>query len=333
MRGLGDFMVLITGGAGYIGSLLTYNLLASSYKVRVFDNLMYGGESLLGAYHNPNFEFIKGDIRNKLEVENAIKGCEVVVHLAAIVGYPVCKANPDAAIAINREATKQLVDICQNHIISRFVFASTYSNYGRSEDEKPVTEASPLLPQSLYAETKIDAEKYILSKASNGFPAVVLRFATVFGVSPRTRFDLMVNQFTAEAVIKKKLVVYQPEFQRSFVHVQDVTRAIQLALELPGEKVAGEIFNVGGDLLNYTKRELANLVQKIVGGVQLEFIEAGYDGDMRSISVSYNKIKNQLGFRTTKEIDDGIVEVKNAIDQGVIADPFSPKYREKPGES
>lgn len=324
-------MLLITGGAGYIGSLLTYNLLAGGYRVRVFDNLMYGGESLLGAYHNPNFEFVKGDIRDRLEVEKAVEGCEAVVHLAAIVGYPVCKANPDAAIMINRDATKQLVDICQNNTISRFIFASTYSNYGRSQDGKPVTEASPLFPQSLYAETKIDAEKYILSKSSNDFPAVILRFATVFGISPRTRFDLMVNQFTAEAVIKKKLVIYQPEFQRSFVHVQDVTRAIQLALKLPGERVVGEVFNVGGDSLNYTKGELASLVQKIIGDVQVKFIEAEYDGDMRSMSVSYNKIE-QLGYRTTKAMDDGIIEVKNAIEQGIIADPFSPKYREKPGD-
>lgn len=324
-------MLLITGGAGYIGSLLTYNLLAGGYRVRVFDNLMYGGESLLGAYHNPNFEFVKGDIRDRLEVEKAVEGCEAVVHLAAIVGYPVCKANPDAAIMINRDATKQLVDICQNNTISRFIFASTYSNYGRSQDGKPVTEASPLFPQSLYAETKIDAEKYILSKSSNDFPAVILRFATVFGISPRTRFDLMVNQFAAEAVIKKKLVIYQPEFQRSFVHVQDVTRAIQLALKLPGERVVGEVFNVGGDSLNYTKGELASLVQKIIGDVQVKFIEAEYDGDMRSMSVSYNKIE-QLGYRTTKAMDDGIIEVKNAIEQGIIADPFSPKYREKPGD-
>lgn len=324
--------VLVTGGAGYIGSLLTYNLLDGGHQVRVFDSLMYGGESLLGAYHNPSFEFIRGDIRDRLAVEKAVEGCETVVHLAAIVGYPVCKANPDAAVAINRDATEQLVDICWNNTISRFIFASTYSNYGRSQDGEPVTETSPLFPQSLYAETKIDAEKHILSKASDAFPAVILRFATVFGISPRTRFDLMVNQFTAEAVIKKKLVIYQPEFQRSFVHVQDVTGAIRLALKSPAEKVVGEIFNVGGDSLNYTKGELASLVQKIVGDVEVEFIEAEYDGDMRSMSVSYDKISDQLGFRTTREMDDGIAEVKNTIDQGIIADPFSPKYREKPGE-
>lgn len=324
--------VLVTGGAGYIGSLLTYNLLDDGHQVRVFDSLMYGGESLLGAYYNPDFELIRGDIRDRLAVEKAVEGCEAVVHLAAIVGYPVCKANPDAAVAINTDATEQLVDICRNNTISRFIFASTYSNYGRSQDGEPVTETSPLFPQSLYAETKIDAEKHILSKTNGGFPAVVLRFATVFGISPRTRFDLMVNQFTAEAMIKKKLVIYQPEFQRSFVHVQDVVGAIRLALKSPAEKVVGEIFNVGGDSLNYTKGELASLVQKIVGDVEVEFIEAEYDGDMRSMSVSYDKISDQLGFRTTREMDDGIAEVKNTIDQGIIADPFSPKYREKPGE-
>jgi len=324
--------VLITGGAGYIGSLLTYSLLDDGYQVRVFDSLMYGGESLLGAYHNPDFEFIRGDIRDRLAVEKATEGCEAVVHLAAIVGYPVCKANPDAAVVINRDATKQLVDICRNNTISRFIFASTYSNYGRSQDGKPVTETSPLFPQSLYAETKIDAEEYILSKASEGFPAVILRFATVFGISPRPRFDLMVNQFTAEALIKKRLVIYQPEFQRSFIHVQDIARAVQLILKSPAEKVSGEIFNVGGDSLNYTKGKLASLVQKIVGDVQLEFIEAEYDGDMRSMSVSYDKISDHLGFRTTREVNYGIVEVRDTIDQGIIADPFSPKYREKPGE-
>ncbi len=325
-------MILVTGGAGYIGSLLVHDLLTDGHAVRVFDSLMYGGNSLLGVYNNPGFEFIRGDIRDKPALEKAVEGCEIVVHLAAIVGYPVCKANPEAAIAVNRDATKQLVDICQDNAISRFVFASTYSNYGKGQNGDPVTETSPLFPQSLYAETKIDAEKYILSKTGDGFPAVILRFATVFGLSPRPRFDLMVNQFTAEAVKMGKLVIYQPEFRRSFVHVQDITRAIRLAIESPSEKVVGEIFNVGGDSLNCTKGELANLVQTIVDDVEVEFVDAKYDGDMRSISVSYDKIRDQLDFRTSMSIDDGIGEIKGAIEQGIIADPFSPVYREKPGE-
>ncbi len=335
---------LITGGAGYIGSLLTGLLLHRGWSVTVLDDLLFGGESLLGYWHHPCFWFIKGDVcdpamlRRALAAEGgpaAIRETrndgrpEAVVHLAAIVGFPACQAvGREVAWRYNVEATQRVFEEAEAAGVERFVLASTYSNYGLSEDGRPVMEDSPLRPQSLYAETKIAAEQYLLEhgKGSRCAP-LIYRFATLFGVSPRTRFDLIVNQFVLEAITKRKLVIYQRGYARSFVHVRDVCEAICLALELPRERLRCQVFNVGSDAGNYTKDEIGTLVSRHVRGTEVEYKDLTFGGDMRDIRVSFDKIRRDLGYEATIGLGDGICEVRDAIMNGLIREPSDGRYR------
>jgi len=206
--------------------------------------------------------------------------------------------------------------------------ASTYSNYGLSADGRPVDEGSPLNPQSLYAETKIAAEQLLLERALTArCSPVLLRFATLFGVSPRTRFDLIVNQFVLEALTRRRLVIYQKGYARSFLHVADVCRAIAIALEAPRASVHGEVFNVGGDALNHTKVEIVDLVRRHVPGTEVEVKDLTFGGDMRDIRVSFEKIRRVLGFEPTIGVEDGIVEVRDALADGLIRDAGGERYR------
>jgi len=280
--------VLITGGAGYIGSLLTGVLLNRGYSVTVVDDLLFGGESLLGYWHHPNFRFIKGDVcdsgvlRSTLNVQRATS-IDAVVHLAAIVGFPACQAvGKQVAWRYNVEAAQHVFEAADAAGVKRFVLSSTYSNYGVGENGQPVTEESPLYPQSLYAETKIAAEEYLLRQAERSTCApLVFRFATLFGISPRTRFDLIVNQFVLEALTKRELVIYQRGYSRSFVHVRDVVDGIILGLSAPEEKIRGEVYNLGSDDGNYTKDEIVALVQKHVDGLKVTHKDLSFGGEKR----------------------------------------------------
>ncbi len=221
---MNDQHILITGGAGYIGSLLTSELLRADCSVTVVDSLLFGGESLAPFFHHPNFHFVKADVTEPRAVREAVKGewqkPDALVHLAAIVGFPACQAvGQQVAWKYNVEAVKTVFDQAADLEVGRFVFASTYSNYGLSPDGKPVTEESPLNPQSLYAETKIAAEEYLLEQKNAACAPLVFRFATLYGISPRTRFDLIVNQFVLEAFTRRELIIYQRGYSRSFVHV------------------------------------------------------------------------------------------------------------------
>src|ERR1700730_16020968 len=210
----------------------------------------------------------------------------------------------------------------------RFIFSSTYSNYGLTTDGKAVTEDSPLYPQSLYAETKIAAEQYLLDQAKTSQCApLIFRFATLFGVSPRTRFDLIVNQFVLEAMTHRELIIYQRGYSRSFVHVRDVVEGIGLALSAPTEKIRGQIFNLGSDSGNYTKDEIVALVQKHVEGLKITHKDLSFGGDMRDITVSFAKIKRELGFEPGMTVEEGIVEVRDALQLGLIKDAADSRYR------
>jgi nucleoside-diphosphate-sugar epimerase len=250
--------VVVTGGAGYIGSLLTGLLLYRDAHVTAVDALLFGGESLLPYWHHPGFRFVKADLTDPGALDPSIwRGADAVVHLAAIVGFPACQAvGRHVAWRYNVDATRRVFEAAEAAGVKRFVFASTYSNYGLSPNGEPVTEESPLTPQSLYAETKIAAEQYLLSTGGAACAPVVYRFATLFGVSPRTRFDLIVNQFVLEALTKRRLIIYQRAHARSFVHVRDVCQAICVALEAPLSTVRSQVFNVGSDAGNYTKDEV-----------------------------------------------------------------------------
>lgn len=323
--------ILITGGAGYIGSLLTGVLLNQGYRVDVVDDLLFGGESLLGYYHHPCFKFIKGDICEPATLAQVFSDgqFDAVVHLAAIVGFPACQAvGSQVAFRFNVEATKRVFDAAESSGVRRFIFASTYSNYGLAKDGQPVTEDAPLYPQSLYAETKIAAEQFLLNRASDSACAPsIFRFATLFGLSPRTRFDLIVNQFVLEALTKRELIIYQRGYSRSFVHVRDVAEAICIALVSPTEKMRGEVYNLGSDAGNYTKDEIIALVQKHVPGLQVKYKDLSFGGDMRDITVSFGKIRTVLGFLPRFSVEQGIIEIRDALSWGLIKDATDSRYR------
>ena len=327
-----DHHVLITGGAGYIGSLLTSELLRANYRVTVLDSLLFGGEAIVPFLHHPNFHFIKADVTEPRAIRDAVKRDwqtpNAVVHLAAIVGFPACQAvGKQVSWKYNFDSTKIVFEQAADLGVERFVFASTYSNYGLSEDGKPVTEESPLNPQSLYAETKIASEEYLLSQKDAACAPLVFRFATLYGLSPRTRFDLIVNQFVLEAFTKRELIIYQRGYSRSFVHIRDVVRGVIMGLEAEQSKIRGQVFNLGTENGNYTKNEIVNLVLKRMPEVVVQYKDMSFGGDMRDITVSFEKIKRVLGFNTTLIVDDGVREVLFALKTGLIKNPTDDKYR------
>jgi nucleoside-diphosphate-sugar epimerase len=329
---MSDRHVLITGGAGYIGSFLTSELLRANYRVTVLDSLLFGGESLISFLHHPNFHFIKVDVTDPRAIKDSLKDNwqkpDAVVHLAAIVGFPACQAvGRQVAWRYNVEATEKAFEQAIDLGVERFVFASTYSNYGLSPDGRPVTEESPLNPQSIYAETKIAAEQFLLGQREASCAPLLFRFATLYGMSPRTRFDLIVNQFVLEAFTKRSLIIYQRGYSRSFVHIQDVVRGVIMGLEAERSKISGEVFNLGTDNGNYSKDDIVRLVLKRMPETVVEYKDLTFGGDMRDITVSFAKIKRVLGFETKLDVDDGIRDLLFALKSGIIKNPTDEKYR------
>lgn len=319
--------VAITGGAGYVGSTLAPLLLAAGHKVRVFDRLAYGGESLLGVWANPNFEFVHGDIRDSQKRREIVADCDAVVHLAAIVGDPACAREPELAKAINLEASMALIDDSRKAGVQRFVFASTCSNYGKMTDPtKFVDEESELRPVSLYAETKVAVEKALLQSAgADNWCPTPLRFATVFGVSPRMRFDLTINEFTMEMLTKKHLIVFGEQFWRPYVHVFDAARGIALILSSAPKAVAGRVFNVGSTDQNLQKQQIVELIQPLVPDAKVEFVHK--NEDPRDYRVSFNRILGELGYKPTRSVAEGIAEVAKLVRVGAISNLADSRYR------
>jgi nucleoside-diphosphate-sugar epimerase len=333
-----DKHILITGGAGYIGSLLTSELLRDGHRVTVIDSLLFGGEALVPLLHHPNFHFVKADVTEPRAVKDGLRSevyageawpkPDAIVHLAAIVGFPACQAvGRQVAWRYNVDATKQVFEQACDLEVERFIFSSTYSNYGLMSDGRPVTEESSLNPQSLYAETKIAAEQYLLTQTSASTSPVLFRLATLYGISPRTRFDLIVNQFVLDAYTKRHLLIYQRSYSRSFVHVRDVVRGIMLGLGAPAEKVRGQVYNLGAENGNYTKDQIVNLVLKRMPETMVEYRDLTFGGDMRDITVSFAKIKRELGFETTLDVDDGIRDLLFTLKTGLIHNPMDERYR------
>jgi nucleoside-diphosphate-sugar epimerase len=319
--------VIITGGAGYLGSVLTTLLLAEGHQVRVLDSLAHGGESLLGAWCHPGFEFVRGDIRDRATVKAAVSGRDAVVHLAAIVGDPACGRNPDLARTVNLDASLQLIEESKQAGVARFVFASTCSNYGRMKDaDRYVDEESELRPVSLYAETKVAVEMALLkSGLSDGWSPTPLRFATIYGVSPRMRFDLTVNEFTLEMLTRKHLKVFGEQFWRPYVHVRDAARAIAMVLQSPTAKVAGRVFNVGATDQNFQKQQLVELIQPYAPDAVVEFVPK--TEDPRDYRVSFSRIAGELGFETSRSVPQGIAEVARLVSERVIGEFDHSRYR------
>lgn len=317
-----DKFVLVTGGAGYVGAVLVGELLEQGHKVRVLDNFIYGMEPLSGMTDNRNLEVVVGDIRKIDDIKKALKDdVWAVVHLAAVVGDPACSIQADTAVETNLLSTIRLAQMCKD--VERFIFPSTCSVYGAS-DANISDENSKTNPVSLYAKTKLQAEKALLSLRDKYPVPVILRLATLFGLSPRMRFDLVVNFFVKKALKDKEFKVFGGEQWRPFVHVSDVANAIQLALNAPIDKVDGKIFNVGFTEENYQIKDIAGLVKKHIPEVAVQHVKE--ITDRRSYHVSFEKIKRVLELKSSKTIEDGILEIKAAIESDKIPNPDDPRY-------
>jgi nucleoside-diphosphate-sugar epimerase len=294
--------VLITGGAGYLGSTLAEYLLINGYEVTVLDNLMYKQLSVLHLFKRDKFKFIKGDVRNTSKLQRLVSEHDVIIPLAAIVGMPACRDNPQLAIDVNYLHIKAIVDVLRDD--QKLIIPNTNSQYGSSPDI--ITEESPFKPLSLYAETKCNAEAYVLNNG-NG---VVLRLATVFGVSPRMRQDLLVNDFTYKAVTDGYLVLFEAHFKRNYIHVQDIARTFQFMIE-NYEQTRGQVYNVGLSSANLSKLELAETIKKYVPKLVINQDEFNKDFDQRNYIVSNEKLES-LGWSPKYDIDYGVKQLIEA---------------------
>jgi len=318
--------ILVSGGAGYIGSVLVNLLLKQDYHVRVIDNLLFGGEAIVYFVSNPEFEFIRGDITNKADVTRALEGIDGVVHLAAIVGDPACAKQPDLARKTNLDGSKLFYRLANEAGAKRFIFASTCSNYGKMDGQEYVSETSTLAPVSLYAETKVAVEKFLLGQdTSNTCKPTSLRFSTVYGLSRRPRFDLTVNEFTKELSLGRELKVFGEQFWRPYCHVVDLSRSVITALEAPEDKVAFEVFNVGDTRENYQKQMIVDEILKVIPDAHVTYVKK--DEDPRDYRVSFEKIKEQLGYLITKTVPDGIREIHKVVQDGFFKNVDDPKYK------
>ena len=319
--------ILVTGGAGYVGAVVVEELLDRGHSVRVLDALLHGSvPSLLPVWGNPRFEFVRGDVRDGSARRQALEGVDRVLHLAAIVGDPACAREPERAREVNHGATTGLLDAAEAAGVERLVFASTCSNYGKMADSDVLaTEDFELRPVSLYAETKVAAELDVLGRSNNGLPTCCLRLATVHGASPRMRFDLTVNEFTREVALGKELVVFGEQFWRPYVHVRDAARAACLVLSAPLDQIRGEVFNVGSTDENYRKLDIVELLKARDPAAKISFVHK--DEDPRDYRVSFEKVKERLGFETERTVDDGIGEVMTLVKSGFLVDPYAPIYQ------
>jgi nucleoside-diphosphate-sugar epimerase len=314
--------VLVVGGAGYIGSVLVRKLLERGWRVRVLDRLLYGEESLSELYGREGFELLEGDFRNVEAVVRAVQGMGSIIHLGAVVGDPACALNGDFTFEVNLAATRMIAEAGKGYGIRRFLFASSCSVYGARDET--LDERSSLAPLSLYASTKIESERLLLSLVSASFSPVLLRFATVCGLSPRPRFDLVVNLLAAQAAREGKITIYGGQQWRPFVHVEDVALALIRGLEAPLELVSGEIFNVGSEKGNLRLIELGELIGKVVPGVEVSVRESAEDP--RNYRVSFEKMEHVLGFAASKSVEDAVQEIVQAVSSGQITDYRRPQY-------
>lgn len=290
--------VLVTGGAGFIGTTVVPLLLEKGYLVTVYDLFKYGASPLLFISNHPNLKLVKGDICDKELLQTCMEPVDAVIHLAAIVGYPACDANQDEARRTNVTGTKVLRSVLKPH--QKIVYASTGSCYGAIEET--CTEETPISPISLYGETKAKGEEIVLDA-----DGVVLRLATLFGLSPRPRFDLLINELTKVAMKSKHLSVYEPNFRRTFLHVRDAARAFIFALE-NYNAMSGNVFNVGDESMNMTKAEAVYKIQEQLPLTRITLSDDGEDKDKRDYHVSYSKI-SKLGFGSSINLNQGIDEL------------------------
>src|SRR3990167_1570281 len=295
--------VLITGGAGYIGSILCEHLLAAGHHVTVLDNLRYGPGNLKHLCANPHFEFHMGDARDFRHVVPLLKRADVIIPLAALVGAPACEQERRLAWETNHDA---VVALANDSMASQLIiYPNTYSGYGVSSTDAPCTEDAPLIPISTYGKSKCAAEKFLLDAHADH--AIVFRLATVFGMSPRMRTDLLVNHFVHKAVTDGYITIYEPHFKRNYVHVRDVAAGFICAIE-NAEAMMGRAYNLGLDAANLSKMELADAIKAQLPGFHIHYAETGKDPDQRNYVVSNQRLRD-AGFEAQRGIEAGIAEL------------------------
>lgn len=293
--------VLVTGGAGYLGSVLCEHLLDAGYQVTVLDNLMYEQRSLFHLCANPRFEFVFGGVQDERLMRRLVKGADVVIPLAAVVGAPACDRDPWLAQSVNLEAIRLLNRLRSAEQV--VIFPTTNSGYGTKSDDTYCTEETPLEPVSLYGRTKVQAESELLQTPN----VISLRLATVFGMSPRMRLDLLVNYFVYAAVTDSYLVIFDKDFRRNYVHIRDVADCFVHCIE-HADRMVGRPYNVGLDAANLSKEELALKIKEHVPNLDIHFSEIGSDPDKRDYIVSNQQLRD-VGFEARRSLGEGIKEL------------------------
>jgi nucleoside-diphosphate-sugar epimerase len=319
-------IVTITGGAGYIGAWTARELLAAGHEVRVLDVLLHADqEEVAEGLEELGVRLVRSDIRDADARREAFEGADAVVHLAAIVGDPACAKDPELSAEVNVEGSRSVVSDAREYGVGRLVFASTCSNYGRMTDPTvPIDEEGELAPVSLYAEQKVGIERALLDNDFGDLNPTCLRFATVYGAAPRMRFDLTVNEFARDLWAGRTLEVFGEKFWRPYVHVRDAARGIALVLETPVEQVGGQVYNVGHSDENYRKLDLVEIITGQLGRGDVEFVHR--DEDPRDYKVSFEKVKEQLGYVPQMTVPDGIAEVIEALEHERFGDPFRQRF-------
>lgn len=317
--------IIVVGGAGYLGGILCSLLLSQNHQVIVYDKLFFGDAALKPLYKHPNFKFISGDIRDIQAVHQALKGQEAVVLLAALVGEPACNRDPDKTVAINYLATTNLMKAALYHEVPRIVFTSTDSCYGAQEGVL-LNEESPLEPISLYAELKVRAEEdFLRLYQDSNLCSTILRLATLYGLAPRMRFDLVINLLTREATLQGTAKIFSGEQWRPLVHVRDAALAFSLALEAPESVVRQQVYNVGSNDQNVQFKDLGLLLHKSIPKVHIQTIPQ--PPDLRDYHVVFDKIQKELNFNPKLRPKDGILEIKEALTQQKLGDPYDTIYQ------
>ncbi len=314
--------ILVIGGAGYIGSALLPKLLDAGYQVRLLDLFLFGKEPIAKVLGHPNLEIVQADFRHVDKLVEVMRGVDQVIHLGAIVGDPACSLDQELTVEVNLMATRVIAEVAKGSGIRRFCFASTCSVYGASDGL--LEERSEVNPISLYAQSKLASEKILLHLADESFSPVILRFGTVYGLSGRTRFDLVVNLLTAKAVVDKKITLFGGDQWRPFLHVDDAALALLKAVEAPTDLVHGEIFNVGSFEQNYRLGDAAKIIQSVIPDA--EIVDMGADTDFRNYRVDFSKISKMLGFAPHWTLEAGIRQVLTALRSESVRDYRNAMY-------
>ena len=304
--------ILVTGGAGYLGAILVRKLLERHYYVRVLDQLIFGKESIQDLFSHKNFDLVVGTIEDEYIVNKSLQDIDAVIHLACVSNDPCCELDPELTYKVNYLSTERLLKLSKQSGVKRFIFASSASVYGASADTL-VTENSSTTPVSLYARTKLNCEEFIIKESTSDFSTCCLRKATLYGYSPRMRFDLVVNIMTAMAVKEGKIVVNGGDQWRPLLHVNDAADAYIACLEAPESKINGQIFNVGSE--NFKIKDVANTIKTVFPNIN---ILESFTVDKRSYKLSFDKIKEVINFEPKNKVKEGVLDIKEAFDKNLI---------------